>query len=261
MMSFLFAGAGPGLLVSVRSAAEALEALTGGADVIDVKEPDRGPLGAADSSTIAEVVRAVNGRVPVTAAMGELVELGTDGMEAPSVSIPRGVSLFKIGLAGCRENAKWSSSWQDVIRRVLRDAHSYAAQPVAVVYADWRSANAPEPNQVLNAAVQTHCPAVLVDTWDKSSGSLFHHWPIAELTHFVDRVQANGIELVIAGSLAGASVVEAVDLQPNLIAVRTAACDGGRAGSVSRVRVRALEQLIAARRRVTPSRPTAKEFP
>ena len=35
----------PGLLVSVRSAAEAATALAGGADLIDVKEPSRGPLG------------------------------------------------------------------------------------------------------------------------------------------------------------------------------------------------------------------------
>ena len=35
-------------LVSVRSPEEALAALEGGADLIDVKEPSRGPLGAAD---------------------------------------------------------------------------------------------------------------------------------------------------------------------------------------------------------------------
>ena len=45
------------LLVSVRSAAEAEAALLGGADVIDVKEPDRGPLGRADDAVIAAVVR------------------------------------------------------------------------------------------------------------------------------------------------------------------------------------------------------------
>ncbi len=36
------------LLVSVRSAAEAEIALSAGADLIDVKEPSRGSLGAAD---------------------------------------------------------------------------------------------------------------------------------------------------------------------------------------------------------------------
>ena len=49
----------PGLLVSVRNVTEALTALEAGADVIDVKEPTRGSLGAADSATLAAIAQAV----------------------------------------------------------------------------------------------------------------------------------------------------------------------------------------------------------
>ena len=56
------------LLVSVRSAAEAESAAAGGAGLIDVKEPSRGAMGKADDRTIADVVRAVAGRRPVSAA-------------------------------------------------------------------------------------------------------------------------------------------------------------------------------------------------
>jgi uncharacterized protein (UPF0264 family) len=55
----------PRLLVSVRDAAEAVEALAGGADWIDLKEPQRGPLGAVDAVTARDVVHVVAGRVPV----------------------------------------------------------------------------------------------------------------------------------------------------------------------------------------------------
>src|SRR5262245_13850027 len=72
------------LLVSVRSAAEAHAALAGGADLIDVKEPSRGPLGRADDSVISAVLVAVHGRRPVSAAMGELADM------APNVFV-RGV--------------------------------------------------------------------------------------------------------------------------------------------------------------------------
>ena len=51
------------LLVSVRSAAEALTALEGGAALIDVKEPAHGSLGRADLQVIGEVVRAVGRRL------------------------------------------------------------------------------------------------------------------------------------------------------------------------------------------------------
>ena len=64
------------LLVSVRSADEARTALAAGVDLIDVKEPARGSLGAASPGVVADVVGAVAGRVPVSAALGELFEAG-----------------------------------------------------------------------------------------------------------------------------------------------------------------------------------------
>ena len=96
----------PGLLVSVRSALESLEALAGGADVIDVKDPENGSLGAASAETIASVVAAVGGSAPVTAALGELRD--SDG-SAAFRPVP-GVTLYKLGLAGAD-----GSSWRDAL--------------------------------------------------------------------------------------------------------------------------------------------------
>ena len=252
----------PGLLVSVRSATEALAALAGGAAVIDVKEPDRGALGAADDRTIAAVVHVVSRRVPVTAAIGELIDL----IGAKRQPLPAGVSLFKIGLAGCRSWRGWRSHWQDAIEASRRDplsrvpgpgginppargASSFGQalpSPVAVAYADWRSAGAPEPDEVLTAAVEAGCPALLVDTWDKSAGALFHHWPIAPLGNFVQSARSHGLFVVLAGSLAGEDLLAAALLAPNLVGVRTAACDGGRRGIVTAERVRTLQAALRA---------------
>ncbi len=54
-----------GLLVSVRDAEEAADAVAAGADLIDVKEPRGGSLGATSPAVMAEVVRSVAGRRPV----------------------------------------------------------------------------------------------------------------------------------------------------------------------------------------------------
>ena len=57
----------PGLLVSVRAADEVAAALDGGADIIDVKEPAKGPLAPAvtgspvDPHTLAEDSDAPSG--------------------------------------------------------------------------------------------------------------------------------------------------------------------------------------------------------
>ena len=74
------------LLVSVRSAEEAEAALHGGAALIDVKEPRRGALGRASDGILADVVRTVAGRRPVSAALGEL--LNTFGEVLPSANVP-----------------------------------------------------------------------------------------------------------------------------------------------------------------------------
>ena len=241
----------PGLLVSVRSAAEALTALAGGADVIDVKEPSRGPLGAADDDTISAIVRSVAGRAPVTAAMGELVELLDRPNRHSHPLVVRGVSLFKIGLAGCAPVGDWQIHWRRGIESISTSGGNTGARPVAVAYADWRAAESPPPLEVLQAAVEAHCPALLVDTWGKSGGSLFDHWPVDNVRSFIAAARRHPLTIVLAGSLAGASIAAAARLSPNLVAVRAAACDAGREGTISKDRVREVKQIIAAAMRTT----------
>jgi len=235
----------PGLLVSVRNAAEAAVALEGGADIIDVKEPNRGSLGAADAATIAEVVQSVNGRAPVTAALGELVELVSLQKGNDWTRLPTGVSLFKIGLAGCALSGDWRSRWRRAIHSVASTASESEAQPVAVVYADWQAAGAPQPGEVLAAASELECAALLIDTWNKSNGSLFDLWGRECLAGFLAEVRWQNLAVVLAGSLSREDISAAVSLRPNLIAVRGAACEGGRTGTVAAHCVRELKVAIA----------------
>lgn len=229
----------PRLLVSVRSAAEALTALSGGADLIDVKEPSRGSLGAADLDTIAAVVRAVNRRAPISAAAGELRDWPAAAATWPHC-VPAGVALVKLGLAGCGTMANWPARWRQAIA-----ALAGAARPVAVVYADWQAAAAPNPQHVLAEAVALRCPALLVDTWDKSSGTLLDHWSPDELKRFVDQVRDWQIAPVLAGSLSGRALLVAARLGPSLIAVRGAVCDAGRGSTISLARVRTVRDALA----------------
>jgi uncharacterized protein (UPF0264 family) len=246
MTTFSFSCKKPGLLVSVRNADEAITALAGGADVIDVKEPRRGPLGAADADTISSIVRAVNGLAPVTAALGELVELigAQNGDCRPALA--DGVSLFKIGLARCAPLGDWRTRWHYAIDTIASSSCNEEPRPVAVAYADWRAAQSPPPRDVLSAAVELQCPALLIDTWNKSAGSLFDHWPSEDLRDFLAAAREQNLAVVLAGSLIGDGITAAAGLAPDLIAVRTAACDAGREGTVACERVQDLKRAIAA---------------
>ncbi|MCY2963839.1 MAG: hypothetical protein NT069_09370, partial [Planctomycetota bacterium] len=94
----------PRLLVSVRSATEARAALEGGCDILDVKEPSRGPLGMADLSVIREIASAAQSLYPtvsLSVALGEARDW-PPGCDFPELPDP--VRIVKAGVAGISRN-------------------------------------------------------------------------------------------------------------------------------------------------------------
>lgn len=242
----------PRLLVSVRDADEAQAALTGGADIIDIKEPVRGALGMAEPAVIAEIVESVDGRTPVSAALGELGEwtagagsaLTVDGLSTALV----GLSFVKLGLAGCGTEGGWAERWVGV-RKSIEAVAGMPLPWVAVAYADAGRACAPDIADVIDAAAVTGCRGVLIDTFDKRSGSLLDCCSIVALQQFADTVRCAGLFIAFAGRLSAAAV-ECPDLRcADILGVRSAACDAGdRQQRVTAGRVATLRRSIVDRR-------------
>src|SRR6516225_7472683 len=88
------------LLVSVVSAQEARRALAGGADIIDVKDPTEGALGAPSPRVLSEVVRVVGGAAPVSVALGDLPNLPHTAALAARGAAFSGADYVKVGLRG-----------------------------------------------------------------------------------------------------------------------------------------------------------------
>lgn len=224
------------LLVSVRDAREARIALSAGVDLVDIKEPSRGSLGAADVSVVREVVCTVDGAVPLSMALGELTQW------EPSIAadIPAGIQYVKLGLAGCAGLARWPFRWQQALGAIRS-----GIVRVAVVYADWHTAGSPEPRETLRLATELGCGALLVDTFDKASGGLFRWWPWEELEEFVGCVKHHGLLAVVAGSVTLADLPRLLAIAPDYVAVRGAACRGGRAGRLDTRRTGRLVRALA----------------
>ena len=182
----------PGLLVSVRNVEEAVDALAGGAAIIDVKEPNRGSLGAADPHQWQAVFNRVQGLVPVSIALGELLDRG---LNQRSQFVPP-VAFAKVGLAGCRHRSGWARQWKQVLQRLPNNVRS-----VATIYADWQAAQAPHPLDTIQAASDLGCAAVLFDTCFKQHGWLLDHLPDIELRKLLDAVRKAGMKVVLAGSI------------------------------------------------------------
>ena len=227
-----------GLLVSVRDSLEALDALAAGADLIDLKEPRNGALGPVSLDVMAHTVRMVNGRRPLSAALGELLDQGTTRTVA---SLPTGIGLAKLGLAGCGSHEGWPALLAEALARLPEQTSG-----VAVVYADWRQAAAPPPAEVIEHGHRLGCRAVLVDTFHKTGVSLLDLWSMEQCGEVVAAVHERGMLAVLAGSLNAESIRRLLAVEADYLAVRGAVCAGPRTGRLVAERVRELRTMIAA---------------
>jgi hypothetical protein len=224
-------------LVSVRDADEVPPALSGGADIIDVKDPGAGSLGRPAAGTVAAVAQAlsrVDGQPPLSIALGEL----TEWSRSCGLSVPDGVRWLKLGLAGCANDASWMSRWLEVRRRIEAEAGRCLGW-IAVAYADHIAAEAPSPDVVLDAAIATQCAGVLLDTFHKRGGGLRDHLTADWLADWLSRARARGLHTAVAGSLTIADLEWLSPLRPDIVAVRSAVCAAGeRNGALDAAAVR-----------------------
>jgi len=238
-----------GLLVSVRSAAEATAALQGGATLIDVKEPHRGSLGRADLAAWREVTAQVRGRTPVSVACGELVDWDPD---LPGSRVPAGVQYAKCGMAGCLGWPTWRDRWSEWRATLPADT-----APVAVIYVDAQRAAAPPAQEVLAAASDAGCRVVLWDTCVKEGTHLLDHVTRDELDAQVRLARHRGMLIVLAGSLTLQHVPTVMRWEPDYLAVRGAVCQGARTGSICSQRVAHFVQTLVASGNSMPRHPVS----
>ena len=119
------------LLVSVADAHEARVAVRGGVDIVDVKNPAEGALGAPAPATIAQVRDTVPPERPVSAAIGDLPDLPGTAALAALGAAHSGAAYVKVGL--------WGTSTEDeavAVLRAVREAVDGGPTVIAAAYAD-----------------------------------------------------------------------------------------------------------------------------
>jgi hypothetical protein len=237
------------LLVSVRSADEVAAAIAGGADIIDVKEPARGSLGAVDEATMRAIAQTIPDEAALSVALGDLSEpgevtralVGIDGVMRRLRGLYVKVGLAGVGDVGVARRA---------VEAIAEVVGTTRLQPdlVLVAYADHERAKSLDRDAVTALAAGAGCHGVLLDTWIKDGRDLFDWVERVELRGWLERSRQRGLVTAVAGSLAGPSFGRAASLGPDILGVRGAACDGGRNGVVSQARVRTLAAALAVAR-------------
>ena len=235
------------LLVSVRGEDEVAEALAGGADIIDAKDPARGALGPVSPATLRAIAACVPETVAFGAALGDFESPDAVRRAVAGVAIsPRRTATYvKLGFAGERSEAVVTS----LIAAAL-GAAGPGMMVVPVAYADHERAGSSAPEAVLRATLSAGARGYLIDTWAKDGRGLLDCIALNRLRTLSGAVRAAGLLLAIAGSLTPAALDRLAGLA-DVVGVRGAACRGGRDGRVDadlvrRLRVRLHGALPAA---------------
>lgn len=228
-----------GLLASVTSATEAEMALAAGADIIDLKDPRSGALGALPASVIRDAVRAIAGRQTVSATAGDL-PMQPRIIASAAADIARlGVDFVKVGFFPGGDPTACIAALVNEAERGTRI--------VAVLFADQR----PDVGLIERMHAAGFAGAML-DTADKGAGGLRHHIDERTLGAFVDGLRRHGMISGLAGSLTLADIPPLLRLRPDYLGFRGALCTAGRgseldAGRTAAVRAAMDHQESAAR--------------
>jgi uncharacterized protein (UPF0264 family) len=226
------------LLVSVRTVAEAALAAEGGADFIDLKEPRAGALGGLPVAVIGDIVaalRAAGCQLPVSATIGDLPMHDGAAIVAQARAVAAcGVDYVKVGI----ERNEGASAVLQAL-----SALPFAVVPVFI---------ADRGLDLDLVATALHFPAVMADTADKLSGSLFDCVPVAELQRFVALARGRGTMVGLAGALRHAHLPMLAALAPDFAGFRSAVCRGDRGSALDLGLLRDLAQAVKDRRSPVP---------
>jgi uncharacterized protein (UPF0264 family) len=231
------------LLVSVTDAHEARVAVEGGIDIIDVKDPAAGSLGAPAPGVIARVRNVVPPERPVSAAIGDLPNLPGTAALAALGAARSGAAYVKVGL--------WGTSTEDeavMVLRAVREALDGGASVIAAAYADAeRVPSRPlPPGAVVAAAHRADVDGCLLDTALKDGRGVFEWLGPGALAALVAEGHAAGLEMAIAGALRAEDLPAVRATGADIAGVRSAACrDGRRTAPLDAERIERLREMCA----------------
>jgi dihydroneopterin aldolase len=219
------------MLASVTGPEEAEIVLNAGADVIDLKDPARGALGAIEPARVSETVAAVGGRRPVSAVTGDTPMEPEHVRSAVRAMACCGVAFVKQGVYPGGDTAACIRALAPLAMRV---------KLIAVMFADL----APDLS-LMPLLKQAGFAGCMLDTAGKANGRLLDHMDVRQLGHFVEACHQHEMLSGLAGGLELPDIPRLLLLAPDYLGFRTALCgESGRTGSVEREATQAVRALI-----------------
>jgi uncharacterized protein (UPF0264 family) len=204
---------------------EASEAIAGGADIIDVKNPQEGPLGA-NFPWVIKLIREITPKsIQVSCALGEAPNLPGSMSLAALGAASLGVDYIKVGLRGLKTVEEAIYLLQNV-KKAAKECNP-KIKVVAAGYADARRIGTIDPVLIPEIAFKAKVDLAMIDTAVKDDKSLFTFLAPQELRKIVDLAHGFDLEIALAGSLRKQDLPIVYGLGADVAGVRGAACTSG----------------------------------
>jgi (5-formylfuran-3-yl)methyl phosphate synthase len=230
------------LMISVVSIAEARKALRGGAEILDIKNPAEGSLGAQPPGLIKEISNLFSTEAEISAALGDMPHLPGTAALAALGAAACGAGYVKVGLHGSRNEAEAALLLREVQKAVLE----FNTSVIAAVYADYRRAGTLNPECLPRIAAEAGVYGCLLDTAIKDGRTLFDFLDAEALRFLAEQAHAAGLSFGLAGALREQDLPLARDLGADVVGLRTAACrNNQRNGPLEAARVQKLHKIIS----------------
>ena len=220
-----------GFLASVSSIDEAELARSLGADVIDLKNPDRGALGAVDVDTAQSIAAMMGYRATLSATIGDLPLYAGELEASVSRMHATGVDIIKVGVFD-----------KSLSRFALNAFGRLAGKNIRIVlvfFAEFFTGNIDFP-----LLRETGIKGAMLDTCEKANGNLREKLDEGTLAEFVTNAKRAGLVSGLAGSLTGADIPALLRLNPDYLGFRGALCKQHKRNmQIDRVKVARIRKI------------------
>lgn len=220
-------------LASVKTVQEAILAEQSGVDIIDLKNPDDGALGALPPDRIINILKTLDRSTKTSATIGDLPFDPRIVIPAVLQTTKTSVDYIKIGLFPVE-------NFNHCLVELKTAIIQYKLKLIAVVFADKNIEDG-----LLNAIASAGFHGVMLDTADKSSGSLGSLLSDATLDRFLQQARQLGLFCGLAGSLRIEDIPRLIHKQPDYLGFRSALCEAGqRTAGIHQNRIKTVRNSI-----------------
>ena len=210
------------LMVSVQNLKEAIEALHGGADIVDVKNLQEALVGSAHPLTVKAVRDAIRDARHASVTLGVVPnQAGTVAMAVYAAGVLDATSV-KVGFMQTEyEQAV------EVLQECREALNGFDTKLIGSLFADNPLYDGLDASHMVDLAEDGKCDGWLIDTLTKDGRNLFDFIPESELRDMVLSGKKSGMSTALSGHLKMDDLDELARINPDIVGVRGAVCQKG----------------------------------